>query len=427
MDTGTVRIYSSEDSPRLRYIAGFILGDILGLNWEVVTDKRKLKKHAVLNYSKEEIRGSFKIMPHSLLFEKGLRDPEIFIGVWKNLPVFFETSGESDFPFDILAASFFLVTRYEEYVDHEPDEHGRYKASSSLAFRHGFLTKPIVDLWVNEFARAFIRKIRDIAFRRSEFSSLLTIDTDEPYAHEDSIFRSLIRGVSHRNPSGRTEADPYDVFDYLLEKIKRNSCEARFFIPLGDRSKFDRNPSWRSQRYRELINRLSEDFITGIHPSYSSFSNESLLIKEKSRFREITGREAGCSRFHYLRLKIPLSYRKLCESDVREDFSMGYPDEPGFRAGTARPFYFYDIINDEKSDLKIYPFQVMDEMLFKSKNLNPEDAMSVLSGMIGEIRKTGGIFISIWHNTSLLDNDKCKKHRKVFEFMLSAQSDDSIS
>ena len=52
-----VRIYSTHDVPRLRYIAGIILGDILGLSWELITDKRKLGKHPVINYSNDNISG----------------------------------------------------------------------------------------------------------------------------------------------------------------------------------------------------------------------------------------------------------------------------------------------------------------------------------------------------------------------------------
>src|ERR1035437_6789768 len=108
-----VKIYSDNDSPRLRYIAGIILGDILGLSWEVITDKRKLGKNYVINYSSENLNGSFKISPVSLLFETGIIQPEIVFTEWKSLPVFFQTSSDSDLPFDILAASFFLVSRYE--------------------------------------------------------------------------------------------------------------------------------------------------------------------------------------------------------------------------------------------------------------------------------------------------------------------------
>src|SRR5512133_1901775 len=109
MNSGPVKIYSEEDSPRLRYIAAIILGDILGLSWEVITDKRRLGKHPVINYSGDKIAGSFKINPYSILFEKGISQREIPMSEWKGMPVFFQTSSDSYLPFDIFAASFFLV------------------------------------------------------------------------------------------------------------------------------------------------------------------------------------------------------------------------------------------------------------------------------------------------------------------------------
>src|SRR5664279_124392 len=115
MESGPVKIYSTYDTPRLRYIADIILGDILGMKWEVVTDRRKLGKHPVINYSKEKLPGSFKINPESLLFEEGISQRQVIIGEWKGLPAFFQTSPDSDLPFDVFAASFFLVSRYEEY------------------------------------------------------------------------------------------------------------------------------------------------------------------------------------------------------------------------------------------------------------------------------------------------------------------------
>ena len=111
MDMRPVKIYSTSDVPRLRYIADIILGEILGLSWEIITDKRKLGKHIIINYSAENIPGSFKISPDKLLFETGIASREITVNQWKSLPVFFQTSSDSDLPFDIFAASFFLVSR----------------------------------------------------------------------------------------------------------------------------------------------------------------------------------------------------------------------------------------------------------------------------------------------------------------------------
>jgi hypothetical protein len=101
---------------------------------------------------------------------------------------------------------------------------------------------------------------------------------------------------------------------------------------------------------------------------------------------------------------------------------MGYPDEPGYRAGIARPFYFYDIDNERKTRLKIVPFQVMDVTLFNYKKLDAQSAKEVILKLIKETRKAGGEFVSIWHNTSLLDTPDRKGWRDVFEFMLKSQT-----
>jgi len=48
---------------------------------------------------------------------------------------------------------------------------------------------------------------------------------------------------------------------------------------------------------------------------------------------------------------------------------MGYPEEPGFRAGISRPFFFYDLLEDRKSGLRITPFQLMDGTLIQYKGM----------------------------------------------------------
>ena len=122
MESRPVKIFISVSSPRVDYIAAVILGDILGLSWDTVTDKRKLGKNHIINYSREKIEGAFNIIPHTLLFEKNISRHEITMTEWKNLPAFFRTEPGSDIPFDIFAASFWLITRYEEYLDDDPDE-----------------------------------------------------------------------------------------------------------------------------------------------------------------------------------------------------------------------------------------------------------------------------------------------------------------
>jgi len=434
MDSRPVRIYTKEDVPRLRYVAEIILGDILGLSWEVVTDKRKLGKNPVINYSSENITGSFKIAPDSLLFETGIAPREIIISEWKSLPVFFPSSSDSDIPFDIFAASFYLVSRYEEYLDFQPDKFERFPASSSLAFKNGFLGIPVIDKWTKEMAKALLKKFQSLAFKRNEYKALLTSDADQPFAYLGKglirslggLFRDITNNEGHvgerYNTMAKGEKDPYQVFDYIIENIEKHKADVRFFFPVGDHSQYDKNPSWKNDEYIKLIHSITEKFTIGLHPSFYAAGDYSMINKESVRLHSMSGKAVIISRFHYIRLFMPQSYRDICKAGISEDYSMGYPDEPGFRAGIARPFYFYDVLEDKQTTLKIVPFQVMDATLYEYKNIDPAAAKELILKLISEIKKVGGLFVSIWHNTSLLDNEEWIGWRDVFEFMLKNQN-----
>jgi len=434
MEPKPVKIFTTSNVPRLRYIVDIILGEILGLTWEVVTDRRKLGKNPVINYSSENISGAFTINPNPLLFEKGISERDISISDWKDLPIFFQTSPDSDLPFDIFAASFFLITRYEEYLEFQPDEYGRFGASSSLGFKNGFLGIPVVDLWAKEFARMLIRKFQALVFRRNEYKALLTIDADEPFFYRGKSLFSNLGGFIHDIAAStghvsdrygcltRGEKDPYDVFDYIIENIDKNNTDVRFFFPTGDHSEFDKNPSWKNVEYEKLINRIADKFRIGIHPSFRAADNPSMVKTEVIRLKSILKKDILLSRFHYLKLRMPDSYRNIINAGISEDYSMGYPEEPGFRAGIARPFYFYDVIEDRPSTLRIVPFQIMDVTLLQYKSLVPAASNEVILKIINESKKVGGMFVSIWHNTSLLDNQEYKGWREVFEFTLKNQN-----
>src|SRR5664280_1972947 len=309
MVTVPVKIYSAKDSSRLRYIAGIILGDILGLQWDFTTDKRKLGKHPVINYSTENLPGSFKISPESILFEKGIAQKEIIINTWKGLPVFFQTTDDSDLPFDVFAASFYLATRYEEYLEFEPDKHGRFPASASVAYKNGFLGKPIIDLWAKEFAKSFLQRFSTSVFRRNEYNALLTIDTDQAFEYQNrNIFSSIGRLFRDKNSVqtdrsdryhkiAKGEKDPFDVFDYIIENIEKSGTDTRFFFPVGDHSKFD----------------------IGLHPSFTAGGDGILVNTETDRLRHILGKKVSISRFHYLILNMPGSYNNILKAGISED------------------------------------------------------------------------------------------------------------
>ena len=379
------------------------------------------------------IPGSLKISPASILFEKGIRIQEVRVTEWQSLPVFFQNGDDSDLPFDIFAASFYLVTRYEEYLKFEPDKHGRFCAGQSLAFKNGFLGLPVINLWAKELAKLLVRKYQKLSFKANEFKALTTIDIDEPFAFRGRTLIGNISGFLQDIATGKgnaekrlgcltgNEKDPYEVFDYLIDNIGRNNAETRFFFPVGGRSDYENNPSWKNEEYRKLIKGIGSNFKIGLHPSFKASTDFQTVSAELKRLKSILESTVTRSRFHFLKIVMPGSYRNISAAGIIEDYSMGYPDEQGFRAGIASPVTFYDVIEDKLTNLRIYPFQVMDVTLARYKRLQPEAAREIIRNMINETRKAGGLFVSIWHNTTLLDTPEGREWRKVFEFSLKCQ------
>jgi hypothetical protein len=429
MESKSVKVFTSENSPRLSYVISLILGDILGIGWEAVTDRRKLGKHPVINYSSEKIAGSFRIQPSDLLFERGISAREIRIMEWKNLPVLFPSDNDADLPFDIFSASFYLVSRYEEYLEPDTDNNGRFSASSSIAYRNGFLSKPVIEHWSKELARGLLRKFPSLTFKRNDFCSVVTFDVDIPLIHRGKnlfssiggMLRDLASGDGHagdkENPAFRDEKNAYEGLEYIKKKTREFHSDCRFFFSVGDHSKSGRNTSWKNEEYRKLIKTISSEFMSGLHLSPNAATNIKMLGTEYFRLRSVLGSPVAISRFHHVRFILPDSYRNLPGSGLTEDYSLGYPEEPGFRASIARPFIFYDLIHDTQTSLRLVPFQVMDTFIEE----NRQKAGSVIQSLIEETKKAGGTFVSAWHNTSLQLSPECRENRIIFETMLRCQ------
>ena len=119
-----------------------------------------------------------------MLFEQGVNDLEINISKWDETPCFFKTGQNSSIPFDIFAASFYLISRYEEYLPHVRDTHERFTAEQSLAFRYYFLEKPVVDIWSLKLRKVLKERFPEYHFSEREFTYISTIDIDNAYAYK---------------------------------------------------------------------------------------------------------------------------------------------------------------------------------------------------------------------------------------------------
>lgn len=427
-----IAFYTNSITPRLKYIVNFIIGTILGSDYFITDDEEEYKRHSgpKINYSPRKLNDGISINPHNLLFEDHIEKKEIFVTQWDNVKIFFQTDDHSTIPFDLFAAAFYLISRYEEHLPFKKDRHDRFEARISLAHNNNFLQIPVVDKWAYALSEYLSKKYPGYQPKERKFTYLPSIDIDNAYAFLfkgisktlGSTLRSLINlDIEDNIRRYRTLAgkkDPYDTYNIFFDIHHKYNIKPTWFFLVGNSAKFDTNISLNKQAYRELIQSMSKNCDIGVHFSYNTRKNYKLLKQEVADLEGIINKKVIKSRQHYLRLHFTETYRNLIKAGIEEDYTMGYATEIGFRAGTCTPFKYFDLFNNEETPLKIYPFQIMDITLNKHKGYNVTEAISAIESLVENIKEVNGTFISIWHNEALSDHAHWKDWETVYREML---------
>ena len=429
-----ILFYSEEITNRIAYAAQLIFTQILKVEVRFSNYPLEFRqwKGPKINYSKQKFGGEIYLKPHGLLHAEGVSELTIKTVQYQGENYFFESSGDSVLPFDPFAASFYLVARYEEYLKSDFDKFNRFQAKNSILEKYGLLQKPIVNIWAERIAELFQAKYPELVFPTKKFNFISTIDIDNAWAfRHKGIWRTaggLVKTLLNGNFSECTlrrkvltgaQKDPFDTYPYLNSIFKGNEEKVKYFILLGDYNEFDKNIAHKNKSFRNLIRDLASRFDVGIHPSFvaGESNDEEKTKNEKLRLQDIVGKEIKISRQHFLKLKFPQTYEHLRLSGIEADFTMGYAEQIGFRAGICTPYFFYDLKREAATNLLIVPFQVMDVSLRNYLQLSPQQAMLEIEKIMVEVKNVGGTFVSLWHNETVNNQGLWEGWREVFEKM----------
>ena len=421
------------------YIIRFLLGvDRAGAYSSLIgytSDVRLFHKYKVVIVPSGFFQSSVYGTPESL--------PQLPLKEIEGVPLLFGTPKEECFEetwviyADIIASSYFLLSRYEEIQKRDiRDKHGRFPGKESLPYKAGFIHRPIVEEY-GKLLRHWLRKACvHIPEPQPELQKIwLPHDVAAPFFCRSlrNICRETLKGIGFRKAlklyQGPLEKDPYYTFPWMLEQdslVKNrfgDRCHILFFLKAGGRHANDK-PHYqvRSHDIQKLLHLFKKNkALLGLHSSYEAGIYPDLIPEEKMRLEHDWKLEnIHLNRHHYLASREPEDLTKLIKAGITDDFTMGYTDVSGFRLGTCRPVKWINPMTRQLTSLTLHPLSVMDCTLSESQymGLSPDEAYQYCAGLVREIRQYRGEIVWLWHNTSFAGTES-DYHKKLYVRLLN--------
>jgi hypothetical protein len=345
---------------------------------------------------------------------------------------------------DIFASAFFMLTRWEEFVNRCRDEHGRFPAYESCAFKNDFLGRAIV----NEYVELLWRSLLHLGYQEKrmdrKFDLMLTHDVDIPFQYESfkatarlsasylilkkdylSAFQHLL---NYFKVKFGTIDDPFDTFDYLMDVSESINKKSYFFFMAKGHSKHDAKYSIFSKKTNELIKEIqARGHYVGLHSSYDSSIDVSSFANDKREVENAIEQAALFGRGHFLRFEIPYTWQIWADSGMKWDSTLCYADKEGFRCGVCYEYSVFNILNRIKLSLKERPLIVMDGSFQKyQSDLTATMMRSEIMNLLNQVKKYNGTFVFLWHNSSF-NVSEWKKYESVYESIVKNEKKHTLN
>jgi len=414
-------IYTPQLTNRITFVMDVVFNGHLHIPYQLTESVDEFKHADIgISYAPQpvSVENEVFIWQHAMMVATDIQEQTIDTGMFEDEPVFFQSPyDESLLPFDIFALSFYLLTRYEEYLPHPKDTYGRFPAKVSLACQAGFLQKPLVDILVLKFAQKLQSIYPALKYDAGVGEYIATYDIDNAYAYLHKglvrttgglikqLFRFDFKEVGNRLAvlfGGRR--DPFDTYAFLELMQLQYGLQRYYFILCAEKSGYDRGLNPQNREFQKLVCQLHTQGKIGCHPSFASSSSPAKLSHEINTLSGIIKEKIRFSRTHYLLLDFPVTYQQLIANGITMDFTLGYPELPGFRASTSKVFPFFDLSTNRQTPLQLLPFAYMEETFQNYMRLKPGEALDVIKQLIDAVKSVNGTFVSLWHNENFEKN-----------------------
>jgi len=306
---------------------------------------------------------------------------------------------------DPLSTIFKRITQEKAYHSPKLDSHGRHVEDPPGFELHSTL---------NGFRNWLGVHFPDRLVSKPKFTWEITIDVDRPWKHAHKpwwvTLGSIVKSAGSRDWSGLRERfqqqDPFDTLSRVREICPPTKTTV-FFLVDGDHA-LDSRYDLKMKPYQDYVKRWKEaGYRIGLHPSYRSSDEMPLIDQEKALLEAVVG-SVKTSRQHYLRYRLPETFRRLESLGIMEDYSLCGHEDLGGRTGIAMPYPWYDLQQERETNLKMVPAVAMDRTLQQYLGSNPQSAFGKTAACIDYLRQTGGHFVLILHNETFSESGEWK-------------------
>ena len=344
---------------------------------------------------------------------------------------------------DILGGIFFMLSRYEEIVVKERDEHDRFSAKSSIAYKENFLFRPIANEYL-ELLFALLKHLSPpLQRKKMQFKLCPTHDVDVPFTYLNMPFHTVMRRMLgdvlkrkslkkafqtynswYHVAKNELQYDPAYTFDFIMtESEKRNLKSAFYFLPSGSPDMGWKYPITVPEMHNllQLIDKRGHEI--GIHGFYGTYLNkvafkdDVLLLQNMLETLRI-GQGIKGGRQHYLQWKNPETFQIWESAGMEYDSALGFADSAGFRCGTCYEYPVYDCIQRKRLCLKELPLIAMECSITDTCYMGlgwGKKALEVFKNLKDLCRYYKGNFIILFHNDSLITDEQKELYVKVLD------------
>ncbi|MBC6110599.1 DUF7033 domain-containing protein [Pedobacter fastidiosus] len=414
-------VFSTLLTPRIKYIFNFIFKDILKTEVEFTGNSQYFlqSENIKISYGDAPIADELFFKCTSLLLSNKVEEFNLKTTLFGEYQVPFPVK-DSLLPFDVFAASFFIVSRYEEYL-HQKTSTEDFKASKSHQYKWKILDKPIIDEWALILKNLILKKYPSFKFHDKKFVQQPTINfTITPNVPDGFLSKTKFFISSVFKKENVYLTSKFDKITGLgvdneavltdLEKSLGKKSNPLYFI------NFPNVPD-EYIRKNGISDLLAEKSVGLLRPCASEAQKVSEIKESILKLKKIHPEQINLTSQQLEVLRFPICYLNLLNSGITSDYSMGYADTAGFRAGTCTPFNWYDLQLEKVTPLNVKSYCISDSVL-QFKHL--EEAKRLINDYIDAVKVVDGSFFSSWELRSLSDHYKYKKLKTIFGEMLKS-------